>query len=147
MPGGLNVSVEVDSATTEKLETYRATDVPDYRRRVTRGVMREVLRRTIIRHPVDTGRSRSAWSAALKQLGGTPPPGPVGHSPEAIAEGARLAEVSETETATHTELRAANGVSYVPVLEYGGRSQAGRRMVRRSLDEVRTRLPEVVADA
>ena len=42
--------------------------LPDYRRQLTRVVIREVLRRTISRQPVDTGRFRAARPIASTQL-------------------------------------------------------------------------------
>ena len=147
MSVGLNLRVEVDStAAVDRLERYRTVDVPDYRRRFARGVMREVLRRTISRNPVDTGRSRSAWTAALTQLGGMPPAGQIGHSAAAISEGAELGTVSEVETTSQSSVSVTNGVSYVPLLEFGTRSQPAHQMVDRSLAEVRSQLRNLIAD-
>ena len=147
MSAGLNLHVEVDSAAAvDRLDQYRTDDVPECRRRLARGVMREVLRRTISRNPVDTGRSRSAWTAALQQLGGTPPAGRMGRSAEAISEGAGLGTVSQDETTSQSSVSATNGVSYVPLLEFGTRLQATHQMVERSLAEVRSQLRNLVAD-
>ena len=147
MSVGLNLRVEIDSAAVvDRLDRYRTVDVPDYRRRVARRVMQEVLRRTISRNPVDTGRSRSAWSAALEQLGGMPPAGQIGRSAEAISEGAELGTVSVDEAASQSSVSATNGVSYVPLLEFGTRSQPAHQMVERSLAEVKSQLRNLVAD-
>jgi hypothetical protein len=126
----------------ERLHELRA-DLPDYRRQLTRVVMREVLRRTIARHPVDTGRSRAAWSAALTQLGGTPPAGYQGNNPAAIAEGAGLSTTAESHHDAAATLDVTSHVDYIPFVEYGTRNQPARQMVQRSLEETAQALQQI----
>lgn len=109
-------------------------------------VARDVLQRTILRNPVDTGRSRSAWAAALRQLGGTPPAAWQGSSPDsdALADGAKRFSLNVNNTATRSEVAITNGVDYVVFLEFGTRSISPLRMVERSLTEVRDRLGNLI---
>ena len=131
--------VEVDAAgLVREIGVVRARRVPAGRRRLVGEVIREAVRRTIERHPVETAEARSAWVAALEDLGGAPPPGWEGATPdgEAIAEGRTRGTTSRTETGSRTEQAATNGVKHVIFLEYGTRKMAPREMVRRSLEEV-----------
>lgn len=141
MPTSLNIRTEIDStAATERLDKLRTKDVPDHRQQLTRNVMREVLRRTIARHPVDTGRSRAAWSAALTQLGGTPPAGRPGNDAEAIAEGTESVEVTQTHTPTASQIEVTNEVDYEPLLEFGTRNMSPFHMVERAITDTRQNL-------
>ena len=138
-----SVQVDVDDeALRQRLDLLREKEVPAARRDLSRRLMREVLRQTILRNPVDTARSRAAWVASLEQLGGTAPPGWRGPEPSASAidEGRGLQELTESQTHGETEIEARSGVSYVPYLEYGTRKMAPFAMVRRSLAEMAGRL-------
>lgn len=140
MTSNITLSVDVDAGrVVERLDRLRTTRLPEWRRQLAESISREVLRRTIAHNPVDTGRSRSAWVAGLARLGGAAPPGWKGPHPDqtAVSEGTERVSVSQSESATHSEVRVSNGVDYVNFLEFGARQTAPFEMVGRSLAEAR----------
>ncbi|HTN01235.1 MAG TPA: hypothetical protein VL132_05125 [Planctomycetaceae bacterium] len=94
-----------------------------------------LLQNIIAANPVDSGRSRSAWVAALEDLGGSPPDGWEGNHPDpaAIADGASLGSAEFSDNGTHAEVSFFNGVDYIDLLEYGDIGRRPRAMVRRNL--------------
>lgn len=138
----MRLVIEIDDQSSEKLEALAEDELPEARRRLVQDVTREALTRTIELNPVDTGRSRAAWAAALTQAGGSPPPGWRGPRPEggAIAEGAALGELVGEDDGDVTSMTAANAVRYVTFLEYGTSRMAPFAMVRRALSVVQQRV-------
>ncbi len=94
-----------------------------------------LLQNIIAANPVDSGRSRSAWVAALEDLGGTPPGGWQGNHPDpaAIAEGSTLGGADLSDNGTRAEVSLFNEVDYIGLLEYGGAGRSPRAMVRQNL--------------
>jgi len=134
----MNVIIEIDSrAVRERLVELQQRRTPRWRRRLSEHVAREVLSRTIRKNPVETGRSRSAWAAALERLGGVPPAGWQGGAADrgAIGEGAGANSVAVVDAGSSTEIVVENGVEYVAYLEYGTRKMSAFQMARRSLGE------------
>jgi hypothetical protein len=140
----MNITIEVDARRArEALLDLRRRRVPRWRRRLTEHVAREVLRRTIQKNPVETGRARSAWAAALEQLGGVPPAGWQGGQADrgAISEGADAQSTTVVDSAENTQIAVENGVEYVVYLEYGTRKMSAFHMAQQSLAEA----PAIVA--
>ncbi len=108
----MNIQMTMDGDAIERLRDLAETGVSEARRRMVEQGMKATLESTIELNPVETGRSRAAWQAALGHLD-------IQHDAE-----------STTASAT-------NSVSYVPFLEYGTSRQAPFQMVRRSLAAVR----------
>lgn len=138
--GGVRIRLEVDDRAGPWLKGLAERDLPVARRELVRNASREALSQTIRLNPVDTGRSRAAWVAALQQLGGNAPPGREGSDPVAMAEGSGLgsAEISDQEPIT--EAIANSRVRYAGYLEYGTSKLAAFAMVRRALAGVQQRL-------
>ena len=134
----MTITIEVDARRArELLVDLRRRRVPRWRRRLTEHVAREVLRRTILKNPVETGRARSAWASSLEQLGGVPPAGWQGGGADrgAIAEGGGAQSATTVDSAETTEIAAVNGVEYIAYLEYGTRRMPAFQMAHRSLAE------------
>ena len=94
-----------------------------------------LLQEVIVTNPVDTGRSRSAWVAALNDLGGTAPGGWQGPHPDAsaLSEGASLGGAELVSSTGSAEVTLTNAVDYIGLLEYGGGGRPPRHMVRQHL--------------
>ena len=138
-----SVEIELDVASARDRLSRAHDRIPQWRRALVERVAREALARTIPANPVDTARSRSAWVAALEQLGGAPPPGWQGAQPDAaaIAEGRDLGSVARSESSDVTDIQITSGVDYVTYLEYGTRRMSPFAMAHRGLYEVRALLP------
>lgn len=137
----MRVTFEIDDDVSDRLEELAAVDLPEARREMVDEAIRAALRDTVEFNPVDTGRSRSAWVAALAQLGGAPPAGWRGPKPQAgaIAEGASLGAAEAYDETDRSERAASNAVRYVPFLEYGTSRMSPFAMARRALRGVRQR--------
>jgi len=123
-----------------RLGWIRDVRTPRARRRLTRRVSRMVLRETVQRNPVDTGR---AWVESLEQLGGSAPAGWEGSHPEsdAIAEGRGRSRVVESGERHLSEVAAVSGVDYINYLEFGTRKMSPVQMVLQRLLGARTTVP------
>lgn len=131
----MQLTIEIDDQVSARLQELAESDLPESRRRLVQDATREALQRTIEMNPVDTGRSRAAWVAALTQAGGSPPPGWRGPHPQggAIAQGASLGGLEPSDEGDTTSLTARNQVQYVAFLEYGTSRMSPFAMVRRAL--------------
>ena len=134
----LEIEIEADRL-IQRLSSIRDDKLPENRRRMIEDVTREALRRTIVRNPVDTGRSRSAWVTGLEGLGGIAPVGWKGAHPDpaAISEGSGRSSHSLRDSSQRTEIQVSNAVRYIAFLELGTRKMAPFQMVRRTLLEAR----------
>ena len=123
------------SSLLNALRSHQKQGIPECRKRLVERLMRVAVQKIIMKNPVDTGRSRSSWVAALKQLGGVPIAGWEGETPDnsAISEGAASSSVTPTETKTATEIRVTSGVNYILFLEYGTSKMAPFQMVRQGI--------------
>jgi hypothetical protein len=131
----MRVRFEIEDRVSPRLEQAAARELSEARRRMVEDAMRAALSETIQRNPVETGRSRAAWGAALRQLGSEVPADWGGASPNgaAIAEGAARCSLERNDHESTTTVSASNGVRYVGFLEYGTRKMAPFAMVRRAL--------------
>ena len=66
----MRISVQIDGEGLRRLKDLAEYEVPDARRRMVERGMEATLESTIQLNPVETGRSRAAWKAALDQLRG-----------------------------------------------------------------------------
>ncbi len=84
-------------------------------------------------HPVDTGRSRSAWAISVYAQGtDVPPEGGSGYEPKPVA-----AFQSELANAPFEAARFVyNNVNYTIWLEIGARGRPGVHMLRRAVQSV-----------
>lgn len=102
----------------------------------------DLLKRIIMKSPVDTGRSRAGWFVALDKLGSGQyvAVGKTGSnvSAEAIREGrSKGGFIDHTKGVTDMWVEIINGVEYAIFLEYGHSQQAPYGMVRVSMREMR----------
>ena len=129
----MRVHVQVEGG--DRLRDLVRYRVPDARRQMVERGMEATLESTIELNPVDTGRSRAAWKAALDQLRGSANTGVSAEGP--IGEGTARGSLTHEHDETTTDLAATNAVNYVPFLEYGTSRMTPYQMVRRSLAMVR----------
>jgi hypothetical protein len=127
----MDIKVQVDDRVSARLRDLMDRDLPESRRDLVEDAMREALSQVVRLNPVETGRSRAAWAAALEQFGGGSVAAPGVAS--GIAEGARLGSAERAEQESITEAAATNAVRYVKYLEYGTSKMAAFAMVRRAL--------------
>jgi hypothetical protein len=139
---GVRLRVQIDDRVSERLESLAGRELSDARRRLVEQSTQQALVNTLQLNPVDTGRSRAAWAAALQQAGGEAPADWRGPHPQgaAIAEGAARGSFTRSDGESTTLLSAENNVSYVGFLEYGTRRMAPFAMVRRALLAVQQQL-------
>lgn len=130
----MRIEFQIEGRGVSLLRELARSRVPEARRRMVVQGMQATLERTMALNPVDTGRSRAAWQAALAQLQGGNTSGGGGGP---VAEGAALGWAAQEHGERTSEVSATNGVSYVPFLEYGTSRMAPFQMVRRSLAVVR----------
>ena len=95
----------------------------------------ELMKRVMLRWPVDTGRSRAAWSTLL-EMHGIPAVG-KGSDQTAITEGKALGAVEEALNVPLPHITMINGVEYSPYLEAGSSGQAPSGALRISMREIR----------
>jgi len=88
----------------------------------------ELLSRTVLKTPVDTGRARNAWQLAIGKV-------PQGETPSESA-GQALARLKFGQT-----IFLANNVPYIILLEHGHSAQAPSGMLAVSIEEVRAMFP------
>lgn len=131
----MRMRFEIEDRASERLEQLAGRELSEARRRLVEDAMRAALSETIQWNPVETGRSRAAWGAALRQLGGEVPADLGGAHPNgaAIAEGAARGSLERSDHESTTTVSASNGVRYIGFLEYGTRRMAPFAMVRRAL--------------
>jgi hypothetical protein len=105
---------------------------------VVRGIGFTLMRRVVLRTPVDTGRARAGWSAAGSALGVPVPPS--SHSQPGDSA------YSEKIENDKISLTAANNVFYINLLEFGWSPQAPLGMVRISVLEMSmgNKIPQVL---
>lgn len=129
----MKLRIEIDGQASRSLRNLAQRRLPESRKNMVRSATWRTLQQVIESHPVDTGRSAGAWSAALEQLGGGSPASGRGRDPAAIVEGRRQGSATLTEGADQTETTATNSVKYIAFLEYGTSRMAPFTMVRSAL--------------
>src|SRR6187399_2601443 len=68
--GPMRINVQIDGDGLRRLKDLAEYQLPDARRRMVERGMEATLESTIQLNPVETGRSRAAWKAALDELRG-----------------------------------------------------------------------------
>jgi hypothetical protein len=131
----MRISVQIDGDDLRGLKDLAEYRVSDARRRMVVRGTEATLESTIQLNPVETGRSRAAWKAALDQLRGSSNQSVAGEGP--VAEGSGKGSLQHQHDETTSSISATNAVSYVPFLEYGTSRMTPYQMVRRSLAAVR----------
>ena len=131
----MRITFQIQGGDLQSLRELARYRVPEARRRMVEHGMEAALENTIQLNPVDTGRSRAAWKAALDELRGGGSNVTAGGGP--IGEGTSLGSLKHDHRETTTTISATNAVSYVPFLEYGTSRMTPFQMVRRSLAAVR----------
>jgi len=131
----MQIRVQVDGGDLRRLRDLARYGVPDARRRMVERGMESTLESTIQLNPVDTGRSRAAWKAALDQLRGES--NGLSDAGGPIAEGVARGSLNHQHDLATTTVSATNSVTYVPFLEYGTSRMTPFQMARRSLTAVR----------
>ena len=138
------IDVKVKFETEKFNRMLRAKVIPSSRlagRDVIRTAALEVLNRTIKCWPVDTGRSRAAWSAVFDLAAARADV--LAHrwqergNPLAIAQGRRKGEYKEQETLKGFTATLVNGVDYAPALEGGSSTQAPTGCLRNAMSVMR----------
>lgn len=107
----------------------------------------DLVRKIILRNPVDTGRSRAAWYVAMEGLGGRVPQISSGKAKgkktddlvKSVSDGYKKGQLNTHlgPTVTDKWIEIVNGVEYIIFLEYGHSRQAPHGMVRISMRELR----------
>ena len=96
--------------------------------------------------PVDTGRSRAAWSVLLSNHGMPEPSGKTSENESADAkeEGRSMGDAEESLRPSQPFVKLINGVEYAPWIEAGSSPQARRGVVRMVMRDMRKQFaPEV----
>ena len=129
----MKLEFELDSQLRDALEELRDDGVAAARRTLVTDLTREVLQATHDTNPVATGRSQSAWGAALSQLGDT--------GSDAAGNGEGQLELAEDDQVT--VISATNSVPYITFLEYGTSKMPPFAMLRSSLAAVLGRISQL----
>ena len=120
------------------LRIFSTIIVPQDHSKLTRKLALEVLRRVVIRTPVDTGRARSNWLVAVNNIPeGTLEIGQFTREQAAsfaLSNGIPIIEGAEPFTA----ISIANNLPYIGVLEFGSSKQAPQGMLRVTLAEIQS---------
>lgn len=106
----------------------------------------DLIKRIVVKTPVDTGRARAGWYPALEGLGGiaprTMPKRYASHASEWEGYQKGSIEFNLGQSQTYKWIEMVNGVDYIIYLEYGWSKQAPAGMCRISMMELRRALPE-----
>jgi hypothetical protein len=127
---------EITPDALDRFQQLAREGVAQARRRMIEDAGRSALNQIIDKNPVDTGRSRAAWVAALNQLGGATGLAAATGGP-GTGFGAGEGAASLTDDGDQTEATAMNSVDYIAYLEYGTSRIAPFAMVRSALSAVR----------
>lgn len=106
----------------------------------TRLLAEETMTGVVQSTPVETGRARAGWVSAAEVGQLAVSGGWQGNDAGAMQEGRKAGRgrVKQQETVVQYELE--NGVKYVPILEYGSRKMSARSIVRRTLQQMLSRV-------
>lgn len=128
----MRLDIQVDKQQLiDRLESFSADELPQQRQEGVQKTADALLQSTIDLNPVRSGRSRAGWEAARESL--------------VSGQGGAEGEASVTSDADTTEILATNHVEYVHYLEYGTSRMAPFAMVRRSIRNVISMLPNLFA--
>jgi len=132
----MKIEFQMEGDVAETIRQKAGVELDSARSTLVRDAAIQTLQRVIPMNPVETARSRAAWVSMLEELGGTAPAGWEGPHPSAIEQGRQLGQTTSNDTASQSEIRLANGVSYVSYLEYGTSRMAPLAMARTALRQV-----------
>lgn len=139
----MQLRIEVDHEVQARLEELLQRKLPEARRRMVDDAMQLTLQSTMDRNPVDTGRSRAAWAAALQQLDGQDFTVSTGEGPSSPTAGRQESGFSRDDTADTTSVAAQNAVPYITYLEYGTSRMAPFAMARGALLQISRRVSQL----
>lgn len=120
------------------LRLFQNVIVPEELNKLVRRLSLQVLRRVVLKTPVDTGRARGNWIVAVNRI------------PQGIVEIEKLTRQEATDLSLSrgvpiiekskpfTAISIANNLPYIGVLEFGGSKQAPQGMVRVTLAEIQS---------
>lgn len=118
------------------LRMFGEVIVPQELNKLVQRLSLQLLRRIVLKTPVDTGRARGNWIVALNRI------------PQGIVEIEKLTRQQATDLSLNrgipiiqkskpfTSISIANNLPYIGVLEFGGSKQAPQGMVRVTLAEI-----------
>jgi len=139
------LSVKMETKNFDRFVTRFIKDSGVSTEKAIRKIALDLLTRTVLKNPVATGRSRSAWSVSMKGLGGSWHD--EGNDPVAIAKGKTEGSFENRLKGTNKKyVTLINGVYYILHLEYGSSGQAPAGMVRVSMREMTGKLPKEIKD-
>ena len=101
--------------------------------RVLRAIALELLRRVMLRTPVDQGRARGGWGPGLEKLGGQVHGGMAAGRAKGHSEGS----YTEQFRSAKPFVLIVNAVPYIVPLEFGWSRQAPHGMLRMEMLEIR----------
>ncbi len=136
----MNIEFQVEGDAAERIRDLASAPLASARRELIHQAGIQCLQAIVEANPVETGRSRSAWVAALEQLGGSAPAGGEADGTVGVSEGRGQGQAELADDGQISHVKASNQVSYVPYLEYGTSKMAPFAMVRKSLLQLRTTL-------
>lgn len=120
------------------LRLFQNVIVPEELNKLVQRLSLQVLRRVVLKTPVDTGRARGNWIVAVNRI------------PQGIVEIEKLTRQEATDLSLSrgipviekskpfTAISIANNLPYIGVLEFGGSKQAPQGMVRVTLAEIQS---------
>ena len=123
----MKINFEFDGNLSEAIRTLGNEQIPKSRREMVNALTQQTLETTRRETPIDTGRSRAAWSSALTQ---------AGQNGSASGAASEEGHAVQSETATISATSSTNRVPYIAYLEYGTSKMAPFAMVRKSLAKV-----------
>lgn len=142
---GLSIDVEFDlRSLREAVTRFQEQSWPAAQREAVRRGMVAALDRTMDATPIDTGRARQGWGAAIAALGGMSSPSLLGNQP-ALSAGSLAGGdtvVTHEETLSQSAVSVENQVPYVSFLEYGTSRQAPHHMVDQGITVARDVVPQ-----
>ena len=128
----MDFSMEVQSREFEAMIDDLVTRLPrEAQPQLLKVIAFDFLKVVMLRNPVDTGRSRAAWSLFFDEHPEYSEPRPKKDvDPAEEYEGTLLGEYSEDLRGRDMYIEITNGVPYIVPLEYGHSKQAPAGMVR-----------------
>lgn len=115
---------------SRQVKKWLKTQAPMAHKKSARALFMELLRRVILKTPVQTGRARGGWGAGAEALGFDVPRGPD------YSGGRALSEFKQGQALFSLRISVINKVAYIEALESGTSKQAPFGMVRISVREL-----------
>lgn len=131
----IHAGVTYKSRNFERKLSRFLRDKDETDRKAGRRIFFDLLRRVIMKTPVDTGRARAGFGAGAEASGASP-----SYDTEPKREGRALSTFHESKAGTRLRLKCVNAVVYAEMLEHGHSGQAPFGMVRVSIAEIEEEL-------